>query len=304
MFKICTGIAILSACFFLILHQLISSPKNAKKESKFPSESDHGSSSHPSKSTSRIEQLPKQGTISFQKNKALLNPSSQEAIATINRLWQEQNYQEVSSHFEKWLKRNPDAAISFVANLQHPYEPMHFTPELFVFFNTLSRDEALSSSKVLQKKPEVAVSVIADVYANFVEQEQTAALDWLLQQDSEFAQKLGYRVALGGALENDSESLAQILEFEKGPIRENLVTGLVESWLLNEPDEITEHLNNSSWDPIYDRAIMNYLDNAAIVNPADALSWAESIAEENLRQEAIKKVTLIWQESNPATFSR
>lgn len=78
---------------------------------------------------------------------------------------------------------------------------------------------------------------------------------------------------------------------------------VIREWTRYDLDAPAEWLNTLPASEELDRAVASYTFRAAQEDPAGAMSWAESIVDEQLRSRMMESVAVSWKETDPAGFT-
>jgi hypothetical protein len=109
---------------------------------------------------------------------------------------------------------------------------------------------------------------------------------------------------LGEWAENDPEAAAAWLsarEFDEDTLS-RASTAIIREWTRYDMAASAEWLNSQPSSPALDRAVMNYTYRAAQEDPANAMTWAESIGNDWMRTRMMQHVAGSWKSDDPESF--
>ncbi|HAV11989.1 MAG TPA: hypothetical protein DCX06_00625 [Opitutae bacterium] len=79
---------------------------------------------------------------------------------------------------------------------------------------------------------------------------------------------------------------------------------LIREWTRYDLTASAEWLNSLPASPELDRAVANYTFRAAQEDPANAMSWAESVSNDRMRNRLMESVAGSWKSEDPAAFEQ
>lgn len=109
---------------------------------------------------------------------------------------------------------------------------------------------------------------------------------------------------LGEWAENDPEAAAAWLsarEFDEETLS-RASTAIIREWTRYDMAASAEWLNAQPSSPALDRAVMSYTYRAAQEDPANAMTWAESIGNDWMRTRMMQHVAGSWKNEDPDSF--
>jgi hypothetical protein len=109
---------------------------------------------------------------------------------------------------------------------------------------------------------------------------------------------------LGEWAENDPEAAAAWLsarEFDEETLS-RASTAIIREWTRYDMAASAEWLNSQPSSPALDRAVMSYTYRAAQEDPANAMTWAESIGNDWMRTRMMQHVAGSWKNEDPESF--
>ncbi|MEM6884804.1 MAG: hypothetical protein AAF571_07205 [Verrucomicrobiota bacterium] len=192
----------------------------------------------------------------------------------------------------RWASSDPAAAMEWVQQL-----PRGNTYES-------ARNSALR--QIAQSDPDLAKSY----YWKLSQSEQSDAASQIAsgmarrdpQQALQFAGSISDENARNNAQEsigrqwgrNDPEQAARWAKTLQGEVRQTVISGLVDSWASQNTEAAAEWLSQFPPEPGLDRATRNLARHLSAENPEAALSWAQSITDENMRRSTLHQTIYQW----------
>lgn len=109
---------------------------------------------------------------------------------------------------------------------------------------------------------------------------------------------------IGEWAENDPVAAAAWLNAlpEGDPAYANSTAEIIREWTRYDLNAPAEWLNSLPDSPELDRAIASYTYRAAQEDPANAMSWAESISNDRMRMGLMERVAATWKTEDPESF--
>jgi hypothetical protein len=197
--------------------------------------------------------------------------------------------------------QDPDAAIRLFSHLSEtdPGSTREFGNSLIA---------ALSNNGEFSRAAEFAAQGTAQYRTDWLTaafgswseyQPQTAAAEAMKLQDPDSRQS-AVHAALTGWAQGDPKGLAEYaISMPDGQDKSFALTESLPSWAVNEPAAAAEWINQRPSSPELDQGIATValsLDN----KPEVAVTWAESIANPQLRSSTLATLVRQWIESDPA----
>ncbi len=163
-----------------------------------------------------------------------------------------------------------NTAMSLISNLTDSNEQQDVFGELI---GEWAEYDPVAASKYLdQLGPEVASDARRELIRSWADYDPVAAAEWLSK------------------LPPDTEETGQ------------LVSDLVGRWTQYDLDASAEWLNQIPPTPEIDRAVAIYTFRSAQEDPATAMSWAESVTRDDMRQRLMERVASEWKQQDPDAF--
>ena len=197
--------------------------------------------------------------------------------------------------------QDPDAAIRLFSHLSEtdPGSTREFGNSLIA---------ALSNNGDFSRAAEFAAQGAAPYRADWLTaafsswseyQPQTAAAEAMKLPDPDLRQS-AFQAALTGWAQGDPKGLVEYaISLPEGQAKTFALTESLPSWAVNEPAAAAEWINQIPSSPELDQGIATValsLDN----KPEVAVTWAESIANPQLRSTTLATLVRQWNESDPA----
>lgn len=219
--------------------------------------------------------------------------------------------------YAAWLEgmaeRDPAAALAEaldfpVANRSEGWMQRRAVAELVEGEVEEGRVDPLLATLSAWPEGEVRQSALEALYGAWVRRDPEAALaHWGSRERGASAEDSG--LAAGLVREWTEANPAEAAAFVRSlgpedPAYEAAVSTLVERWSRYEIEGPAAWLNGEPLTAKTDRAVAVYSVRAAREDPAAAMSWAESIQEEELRTGAMQRVAESWRERDQEGFDR
>ncbi|MFO8027366.1 MAG: hypothetical protein R6U56_06860 [Opitutales bacterium] len=144
------------------------------------------------------------------------------------------------------------------------------------------------------------VSELVDEWASFDPEGAAAYVDSL---GEEVHGSVKARL-LGEWAENDPAAAAAWLGEQEvdGQTLGRASTAIIREWTRYDMAASAEWLNSQPSSPELDRAVMSYTYRAAQEDPANAMTWAESISSDRMRDRMMRHVADNWKNEDPESF--
>jgi len=210
--------------------------------------------------------------------------------------WGNQDFDTVNDSFENWMEFDPEEALSYVARMEYPMEPLQFSSQIKAYLETLSPLQAMERSLKL-RNDDLQESVTADLFSKWLKDDFKSSKSWLLENsEKSFVLILAERMGRLGNLGEPKEALEWIFEIPEDELRSKLVKGVVLRWLRVDGSEAVAHLNSLPASPDFDESATDYATELSEKNPVIAMVWANTIENENLRSMVVSQIQLGWNE--------
>jgi len=212
--------------------------------------------------------------------------------------WKAENFDAVNDSFGNWIEFDPDGALSYVARMEYPMEPLQFSSEIKAYLETLSPGQAMTQSLKLSNDHNLQESVTADLFTKWLKDDFKSSQAWLLENSEQpFVPALAERMGRLGNLGKPEEALEWIVKIPEGELRSKLVMGVVLRWLRVDPDMAIEYLNTLPPSPAFDEMAVNYANELSEEDPVAAMMWANTIESESLRTIVVSQIKWGWNEN-------
>jgi hypothetical protein len=228
-------------------------------------------------------------------------------LALVNEPLRTQNRQ-ILAIYEGYAKTNPQAA--FTAALAMPAassaEQRLQSAALQEIIDTQIENGGLLQAKLqvelLEDSPTktALLNELVDEWASF-DPEGAAAY---VQSLGEGASESMKTALLGEWAESDPAAAAAWLGLQQvgDETLSRASTAIIREWTRHDLAASAEWLNSQPDSPTLDRAIMSYTYRAAQEDPASAMTWAESIDNEWMRNRMMQHVSGSWKADDPDAF--
>ena len=214
---------------------------------------------------------------------------------------------------EGWAERDPtaalDGALAFpVENRSEGWMQRRAVARLVEAEVEAGRVDPLLATLAAWPEGEARRAALEALYGTWVRRDPEAALaHW--ESRARDGEEGGGELAAGLVREWTEADPAAAAAFVRSlgpadPAYEAAVSSLVERWSRYEVEGPAEWLNGEPPTPKTDRAVAVYSVRAAREDPAAAMSWAESIEDEELRTGARQRVAQAWRERDEQGFER
>lgn len=207
-----------------------------------------------------------------------------------------EQFDRVEEELSAWLKEDPQGAFEFVNQLAGNSHAEHCAHELFQFLKTQNPSAAWELASLLQKWPQIRISVVSDRFTEMMKDDSNKAIDLLEKlgpKEIEVATTLAYQSARKGNLGEPAQAMEDLLSKPDSSLQSELISGCLEHWLSSSIDEATDFLNHSPPNELFDKATMSYSESAAFLDPEAAMTWANALVHPSLREEAQRRVSEI-----------
>jgi len=199
------------------------------------------------------------------------------------------------------LIQNPDAAIRLFSHLSEtdPGHAREFGNSLIAALSN-NGDFSRAAEFAAQGDAQYRNDWLAAAFGSWSQyQPQTAAAEAMKLPDPDLRQSAVQAAFTGWAQGDPKGLIAYAISLPDGQAKSFALTESLPSWAVNEPAAAAEWINQMPSSPELDQGIATValsLDN----KPEVAVTWAESIADPQLRSTTLATLIRQWNESDPA----
>jgi hypothetical protein len=198
-----------------------------------------------------------------------------------------------------WARTQPEAATRWAGNLaaDNPVRAEAMKSALSYWL----LEDASAAGRFVQTLPEVDQADAIESVAPALAQNNAAdALDWAQRLPNANARQIALREVVGRWADNQPEEAARwALAEPESAVRVEHIRIVTTQWLAGDPENAARWVQTLAG-PARDAAVDLVADELASQNPAQAVSWAESIGTPELRNTRLEDVATAWLKTDPS----
>lgn len=159
-------------------------------------------------------------------------------------------------------------------------------------------DSALDASSWAESLPEGRMrnEALGRVADHFAERDPVETAEWAQGfADQPGTERIFWEVGANWAGRDPEGALEWVSDLPEGQSQQIGMRGSLNSWARRDPTAAGEYLQEMEPSPLRDAAIAGYSTHVVWEDPTAAMSWAESIAAPERRQEVMVEVARSWQ---------
>lgn len=150
------------------------------------------------------------------------------------------------------------------------------------------------------KDPELRTGALARVTMEMMQDDRAGAAEWIAKfGDEDAAAPAVSRLADSWSRE-DPKAVIDWAENLSGKAKAEAYQEAMGSWAREDAAAAGEYLKGMTESPERDAAVEGYATRVSRENPATAMQWAETIADQNVRQETVVEVARDWMRNDKA----
>lgn len=245
-------------------------------------------------------------------DRGLADATPREAIKSVATVWASRDFAEAT----KWVRQLPDAEVRRIGLVAVAYEAARTQPDVALGLAqelpaSAERKDLVThlASQWATRSPDAAAAWALKIEDPSVRDGVLAGIAVIWgESDPLAAASLAISSLEPGRLQNDAvigivqrwvqnapaDAAAWVTGFPEGGVRDTAMENVVKLWPDQDPNGVAAWLTGLAPGPSRDFAIGAYVTKVAAALPEMAVQWAESIADEAMRQSQMKQVVVDW----------
>ncbi len=146
------------------------------------------------------------------------------------------------------------------------------------------------------KKPEHYLHVGRYTLQSYSGDEQVQDIvEFLNTKDHrELSQESALSIGMNAGINKPEEYTQYLDRIQDDRVKNSLLEGLLSTWVQANPDAVAEYINTVEQTPELEASIAEIAETTSAVDPAIAMGWAESIQNNDLKNQTIYTVASHW----------